>query len=136
MCPRPEKVKRLAMRDTQHGSRPNLPHRQPDGRLVPTPPDVWDKGASTKRCGRRQKKTQLYMYIFCLFSFCITWHRDCCKTLGIDMICLCTMFTCFGMLFSGGRGFVTRTFDWGGSTAAFGTLRRMSRSRPSSVTVL
>ena len=56
MCPRPKKFKMLATRDTLHGSRPNLQQREPDGRIVPTPPDVWDKGANTKRCARRKKK--------------------------------------------------------------------------------
>ena len=60
VCPRPKKFKRLAMRDTQHGSRPNLQQREPDGQIVPTPPDVWDKGASTKRCARRKKKNHNY----------------------------------------------------------------------------
>ena len=56
MCPRPKKFKRLATRDTLHESRPNLRQREPDGRIVPTPPDVSDKGASTKRCAQRKKK--------------------------------------------------------------------------------
>ena len=54
--PRPKKFKRLTTRGTLHGSRPNLQQREPDGRIVPTPPDVWDKGANTKRCARRKKK--------------------------------------------------------------------------------
>ena len=65
VCPRPKKFKRLAMRDTQHGSRPNLQQREPGGRIVPTPPDVWDKGASTKRCARRTKKiTILHVHMY------------------------------------------------------------------------
>ena len=68
VCPRPIKFKRLATRDTLHGSRPNLQQREPDGRIVPTPPDVWDKGANTKRCARRQKKIQLYIYICLRYS--------------------------------------------------------------------
>ena len=45
-----KKFKRLATRDTLHGSRPNLRHRGLDGRIVPpTPPsELSDKGASTK----------------------------------------------------------------------------------------
>ena len=52
------------MRDTQHGSRPNLQQREPDGRIVPTPPDVWDKGASTKRCARRKKQNHNSTYTY------------------------------------------------------------------------
>ena len=59
-----EKFKRLATRDTLHGSRPNLRQREPDGRIVPTPPDVWDKGASTKRCAQRRKKNHNYSYTY------------------------------------------------------------------------
>ena len=66
VCPRPKKFKRLATRDTLHGSRPNLQQREPDGRIVPTPPDVWDKGASTKRCARRKKKNHNYTYTYAL----------------------------------------------------------------------
>ena len=69
VCPRTKKVKRLAMRDTLHGSRPNLQQREPDGRLVPTPPDVWDKGASTKRCARR-KKNHNYTYTYTYTCSC------------------------------------------------------------------
>ena len=57
-----KKFERLATRDTLHGSRPNLRHRDLDGRIVPTPSDVWDKGASTKRYARRSKK----MTIICI----------------------------------------------------------------------
>ena len=56
MCPRPKKFKRLGTRDTLHGSRPNLRQREPNGRIVPTPPDVSNKGASTKRCAQRKRK--------------------------------------------------------------------------------
>ena len=49
VCPRPKKLKRLATRDTLHGSRPNLRQRDPNGRIVPTPSDVSDKGANRKR---------------------------------------------------------------------------------------
>ena len=48
VCPGSKKFKRVATRDTLHGSRPNLRQREPDGRIVPIPPDVSDKGASTK----------------------------------------------------------------------------------------
>ena len=65
VCPRPKKFERLATRDTLHGSRPNLRQREPDGRrIVPTPPDVSDEGASTKRCARREKKYHNYTYIY------------------------------------------------------------------------
>ena len=47
--------KRLDTRDTLHESRPNLRQRDPNGRIVPTSPNVSDKGASTKRCVRRKK---------------------------------------------------------------------------------
>ena len=53
--PKAKNVFRLATRDTLHGSRQNLRQREPDGRIVPTPPDVSDKGASTKRCAQRKK---------------------------------------------------------------------------------
>ena len=56
-CPRPKKFKRLATRDTLHGSRPNLRQRDRVGRIVSTPPpNVSGKGASTKRCARRKEK--------------------------------------------------------------------------------
>ena len=55
-CPSPNKLKRLATRDTLHGSRPNLRQRDPNGRIVPTPPNVSDKGTSTKRYAREKKK--------------------------------------------------------------------------------
>ena len=64
VCPKVKKLERLATRDTQHGSRPDLQQREPDGRIVSTPPDVWDKGASTKGCARSKKKSQLYFYIY------------------------------------------------------------------------
>ena len=64
VCPRPKKFKKLATRDTLHGSRLNFQQREPDGRIVPTPPDVWDKGASTKKCARRKKRTLLYICIY------------------------------------------------------------------------
>ena len=61
--PRPKQFKRLATRDTLHGSRPNLRQRDPNGRIMPTPPNVSDTGVSTNRCGsRRLKKCQLYVY--------------------------------------------------------------------------
>ena len=69
--PKAKKSKRLATRDTLHRSRPNLRQREPDGRIVPTPPDVWDKGASTKRCARRKKKItniHIHEYIFTGYS--------------------------------------------------------------------
>ena len=56
MCPKPKQFKRLATRDTLHGSRPNLRHCGLDGRILPTPSDLSDKGASTKRYARRKKK--------------------------------------------------------------------------------
>ena len=56
VCPRPKKFKRHATLDTLHGSRPNLRHRGLDGRIVPTPSGLSDKGASTKRHARRRKK--------------------------------------------------------------------------------
>ena len=55
--------KRLATRDTLHGSRPNLGHRDPNGRIVPTPFDVSDKGASTKRCAGKKNDNLTYTYI-------------------------------------------------------------------------
>ena len=64
VCPRPKKFNRLATRDTLHGSRPNLRQHEPDGRIVPTAPDVF----GTKVRARRDvpegiKKSQLYIYI-------------------------------------------------------------------------
>ena len=41
--PQAKKVKRLATRDTLNGSRPNLRQREPDGRIVPTPPTFGTK---------------------------------------------------------------------------------------------
>ena len=64
MSPTPKKFQRLATRDTLHGSRPNLRQREPDGRIVPTPPDVSDKGAGTKRCAQRKKKNHNYTYTY------------------------------------------------------------------------
>ena len=57
------KSKRLATRDTLHGSRPNLRQRDPDGLIVTTPSDFSDKGASTKRCARRKKKETIRLHI-------------------------------------------------------------------------
>ena len=62
VCPTPQKFKRLATRGTLHGSRPNLRQRDPNGRIVPTPSDVLDKGASTKRCARKKKDNHTYIY--------------------------------------------------------------------------
>ena len=64
--PKAKKFKRLATRDTLHGSCPNLRQREPDGRIVPTPSDVSAKGASTKRCARRKKKRRLYINLYIL----------------------------------------------------------------------
>ena len=47
--PTAKRFKRLATRDTLHGSRPNLRQRVPNGRIVPTPPTVSNEDASTKR---------------------------------------------------------------------------------------
>ena len=60
-CPRSKKFKRLATRDTLHGSRPNLQQRHPNSQIVPTPPYISDKGASTKRCVRKKKKNDNYI---------------------------------------------------------------------------
>ena len=71
VCPRPKKVKRLATRDTLHRSRLNLREHEPDGRIVPTPHDVSDKGASTKRRARKKKITIVHKhitsYLLCLY---------------------------------------------------------------------
>ena len=63
--PKAKKVfDRLATRGTLHESRPNLRQREPDGRIVPTPPDVSGKGVSTKRCARRKMKNhKLYIFL-------------------------------------------------------------------------
>ena len=50
-----KRLKRLAMRETMHGSRPDLRQREPDGRIVPTLSGVSDKSASTNGCARRKK---------------------------------------------------------------------------------
>ena len=63
-CPRPKKLERLATRDTLHGPCPNLRQRDPNGRIVPTPPNVSNKGASTKRCVRSRKKNDNYTYTY------------------------------------------------------------------------
>ena len=64
VCPRPKKIEGLATRDTLHESRPNLRRRDVDSRIVPTPSDVSDKGASTKRYARRkQKMTIIHIHI-------------------------------------------------------------------------
>ena len=57
--PRPIRFKGLITRDTLHGSRANLRQRDPNGRIVPAPSDVSDKGASTESCARR-KKNDIY----------------------------------------------------------------------------
>ena len=69
-----KKITRLATRDTLHGSRPNLRHRDLDGRIVPTPSDVSDKSTSTKRYARRRKINDNYTYIF-LHIPCV-WNRS------------------------------------------------------------
>ena len=48
-CPRQTNFKSLAIRDTLHGSRPNLRHRDRDGRIMLTPLNGSDKGSSRKR---------------------------------------------------------------------------------------
>ena len=63
MCPRPKKFKRLATPDTLHGSRPNLRQREPDGRIVPTPPDVRTKVRARRDVPKGKKKSHLYIYI-------------------------------------------------------------------------
>ena len=62
----PQAKKVLKACHARHTARiaPKPPQREPDGRIVPTPPDVWDKGASTKRCVRGEKKiTNIHTHI-------------------------------------------------------------------------
>ena len=47
----------LVTRDTLHRLGPNLEQRDPKVRIVPTPSDFSDKGASTKRYVRKQRQT-------------------------------------------------------------------------------
>ena len=87
MCPTPKKFQRLATRDTLHGSRPNLRQREPDGRIVPTPPDVSDKGASTKRCARRGKKIAIkHIHIHILVKRTMRLHVFLCSSGGAAML--------------------------------------------------
>ena len=55
VCPRLKKFKRLATRDTMHGLCPNLQQRGPNGRIVPTPSEVSDTGASTEKRAPKNK---------------------------------------------------------------------------------
>ena len=59
-----KKIKGLprATHCTDHAQ--NLRQRDPNGRIVPTPSDVSDKGASTKRCARRKKENGKYTYTY------------------------------------------------------------------------
>ena len=68
-CPRPKKFKRLATRNTLHESRPNLRQCDPNGRIMPTPPNDSDKGASTTICPRRSKNDNYtYTYTYQVFA--------------------------------------------------------------------
>ena len=62
VCPRPKMFKRLATRDTLHGSRPNLPQREPTVELCPPHPRFWIKVRTRRDAPEGEKKTQLYMY--------------------------------------------------------------------------
>ena len=74
-------------RDTQHGSRPNLRRRDPKGRIVPTPSNVSDKGANTKKCVRKNRhKGQSYVCISLLYITLTSWSwrfSDLCKYLVV-----------------------------------------------------
>ena len=76
--PKAKKVIRLATRDTLHGSRPNLRQRELDGRIVPTPPDVSGKGASKKRCARRESKNHNYIYTYTRYLVFFMWKSQRC----------------------------------------------------------
>ena len=81
VCPRPKTFYRLATRDTLHGSRPNLRQSDPDGRIMPTPPDVSDKGATTIRCARRKKITHAIIHIHIYIDYFVIiffprWYVD------------------------------------------------------------
>ena len=77
---RPKMFKRLATRDALHGSRPNLRQRDPGGRIVPTPSDATDQGASTKRCAPREK-----IIIISIIHRSIHVPRDTPLGLGLDV---------------------------------------------------
>ena len=90
-CPRPKKFGRLAMRDTLHESRPNIRQCDPNGRIAPTPSSVSGKGASTKRCARRKKKLQLYVYTrLPSGKFVGEWCKDTLSSLPDAMTIYCT----------------------------------------------
>ena len=64
VCPRPKKFKKVPRATHCTDRAQTSSNFEPDGRIVPTPPDVWDKGASTKRCARREKKiTIIHIHI-------------------------------------------------------------------------
>ena len=92
VCPRPKKFKRLATHDTLHGSRPNLRQREPDGRIVPIPPDVWDEGASTKRCARREKKSHNYTSTYTRNGLLACVHASYYR---VSFVFTCASKTCF-----------------------------------------
>ena len=75
VCPRPKKFKRRATRDTLHGSHRNLRQRDPNGRIVPTPSDVSDDVASTKRCAPLKKVTIIRIHM-CRVCGCAECHSD------------------------------------------------------------
>ena len=62
-CSRSRKSKGLATCDPLHESRPNLRQRDPNGRIVPPPPNASDKGASTKRCFRQKQMAIMRVHI-------------------------------------------------------------------------
>ena len=62
-CLRQKSLKSLP-RATHCTDRAQTSGNGPNGRIVPTPPNVSDKGASTKRCVRRKKKNDSYTYTY------------------------------------------------------------------------
>ena len=65
VSPRPKKFERLATHDTLNGSRPNLRQREPDGRIVPTPPNrLGQKCEHEEMCPKEKKHTHNYTYTY------------------------------------------------------------------------
>ena len=85
VCPRPKKFERHATRDTPHGSRPNLPQRDPKHRIVPSPPNVWIKVRARRDVSEKRKTgtiirirrrilTASVFFFLMLYQVLYTWY--------------------------------------------------------------
>ena len=63
VCPRPKKFKRVATRDTLHGSRPNLQQREPDTVELCPPHPTFETKVPTRRDAPEGEKNHNYTYL-------------------------------------------------------------------------